>query len=293
MPPPAPLDAAAYLVIVDWGNVIDRHDRVRVLAEAAGLDPQVTMLRAPRTCPLVIARIDADTAPSVVAALAEQGVSAHAPSGADLRALADPLTIKTMHREHDAWTMTFREATFTAALRPEAIRLIVRAEVGPGRSASKRAAAPTTRLSVDTPDAFSIAAEVATDLLILNTTGAIPGTLDPDPATTAPPPKPAPNARPMIDLWTNDAQRFRIDADRFAWHVLGPARAHSDRANADLMLDLFSEAAPHAITDGNFVRFSIADPAAEKLFSRPTPGTKIDPAFEFYSRWAWTFYAGR
>lgn len=292
MSTPANLDCAAYLVICDWGDVLEARDRVRILAAAAGLDPQVTLTRAGRGAPLVISRLDPEVAPAVIDSLREHGVTANAPTGYCLRALSDPLTIKGMDGERAGWKLTFRESPITATLRPESLRLIIRAELGTRRGGTRSTTKPG-QLSDTATIAIDLAAEIATDLLldVPHASTRLPGSLDLDPATAAPSPKLTAKTRHIIDLWTNDAQRFRIDADRFAWQVLGNDRGHSDRANAAAMIDMLSDAAPNAIIDGGFERFSIADPAAEKLFSRPAPGGKPDPAFEFYSRWAWVFYA--
>ncbi len=298
MPVSPVLENAAYLTICDWGDrVPSRMDRLRLLAEAAGLDPEALNFRVAKAAPVVLARVDAATAPSVLSALRERGVSAVAPTGSELRRLSEADLIADMEPLDQGWRVSFRGSDVSAVLTPRTLFLVVHGELGRHRGAA--GAEQTKAPAIDVPDPLGELESAYRDFAGWGANaGGMRGSLDAvrgDAGDALPSIARHPvgeHVTQVIDLWLRGGTRFRIDGDRFAWRVLGAERGYADAVNARAVIDLLSERAPGAIIDGGFARFSCADPAALKLFDRVKPGRRVDPAFEFYSRWAFLFFQG-
>ena len=89
----------------------------------------------------------------------------------------------------------------------------------------------------------------------------------------------------LLDLHTSDGSIYRIDGDRFEFRALGTLRGHGDKANMDSMSELLGHICPDAVVDTYYELFR-PPPGYQKLRLRSAKGTREDPAFAFYSRWA-------
>lgn len=260
---------SAYLTIVDWPVDCPPLQRVRLLVEASGLDPETMLMRVARPTPITIARIEPADAPPVLDTLRRGGVHATAHTGTELSALAEPLRVNDVRDAPSGWELHFKGRHECAVMRFEALFLAVRAAV-----VKRRAAHPDA--AVRPPHA---------DSHVRLSNAEITGL-----PVSAPRRSATDRHTHVIDLWTRDSACFRIDGDAFAWHILGARRGMSDAVNAQTMIDILSERAPGAIIDSGYERYGCADPSAARFFARGASARTVAPEFEFYSRWAWLFY---
>jgi len=82
---------------------------------------------------------------------------------------------------------------------------------------------------------------------------------------------------------------YQIDADKFAFRILGDLRGHSDNVNIDRMCEFFQHLNPNVIVDAYFPLWK-PPPGAHRLRLPMMQYNKDDPSFAFYSRWATLIY---
>ncbi len=100
-------------------------------------------------------------------------------------------------------------------------------------------------------------------------------------------------ASELIDLHTDRGLWFRINGDKFAWHVLGKQRDRADRLNADLMTRRLAREAPQATLDEFYSLFK--PPPGSFITGRDAVAYGTTHAqglgqFDFYSRWICLVY---
>lgn len=88
-----------------------------------------------------------------------------------------------------------------------------------------------------------------------------------------------------LDLHTADGGIYRIDGDRFGFAVLGELRGQGDKANMDRLVELLGHLCRDAVID-TFFRLWRPPPGFDGLRLAGPKFDAVDPAFEFYSRWA-------
>ncbi|MEQ8769244.1 MAG: hypothetical protein RIB60_01915 [Phycisphaerales bacterium] len=253
----------AYLSIVDWPAGWDAARRVEALVGAAGLDPHSCQLLCARETPLVIGMIDALIAEDVVSALHAEGVSAIAPSGADLAGWPDRERVKSFHlfEDRSALGVEFWRGE-PCVIRANAIRLIV---VGESRTTSV-----TVRQRPGTASTIEGAMlEYATESGVTR-----------DRTTTE---------ALLMDLYVAEdvgVRRLRVDADKMSFDVLGDAKGYADRPNMKALAALLGSVARQGTLDEGFARFSVP-PEARR---RATGSAGRTVAFDFYSDWLGCLY---
>ena len=85
------------------------------------------------------------------------------------------------------------------------------------------------------------------------------------------------------------ASVYQIDADKFAFRILGDLRGHSDNTNIDRMCEFIQHLNSDVIVDAYFPLWK-PPPGAQRLRLPMMQYNKEDPSFAFYSRWATIIY---
>lgn len=268
----------AYLSIVDWpsGWGIDR--RVEALALGVGIDPADGRLIAPRGVPRVIALIDAGLREEVVGALHELGVTAFAPTRAEVRALGAPERIKGMFVFPDRSALGLEMWRGEAGvLRAQDIRLIVRGE------------ARVTRTEVrESPMGADMEWAPYGGVLWPGPGGGVivPDAGGPERATVT-------TTAGLLDIHAAEPEGrsgggsrwLRVDADKVSFEVLGELKGMTDGQNMATLTALLAGLARGATVDEGFGRFGVP---AEMERSRGSAARTA--AFDFYSAWLALLY---
>jgi hypothetical protein len=100
----------------------------------------------------------------------------------------------------------------------------------------------------------------------------------------------------ILDVYMNDGSRFRFNADRLSFDVLGKDRGMTDLENTDKLALRLATEAPQAQIDTNFKHFRVPPDIAQDLISvfpnHTTTQRDTTGAFDFYSLWTYTIHRG-
>jgi hypothetical protein len=131
-------DDKAYLSILEWPEGIDGPGAVRTVVQAAGMEPYSAELCARRGVPQVTMRVDAPVAHDILDHLHRAGVTAIAPTRAQMNAFPAPVAAKRLvpavgapERMYsvEPWGGRAAQAAGPVGLRMKDVFLIVRATV--------------------------------------------------------------------------------------------------------------------------------------------------------------------
>jgi hypothetical protein len=267
----------AYVSVIDWPRGVSRDKQTEALVRSCGIEPFAAGQLTAKPPPMVVSLLAEAAAQSAVNVLHRLGATAFAASEAEMRALPEPLLVKSIGRPEDTPEPMFRCELWRrepVGLLARSVFLIVRGRV---RSSSK--------------------GPVEVDVAVHREP--ITGTTFIERTTSR---KVDTKLIDIIDLHTRDATdparpgpRLRINGTKFNFDLLGKLRGFSDNDNADKLALLLAQAAPQAIVDTSFGDFHV--PAGVPLrnvgISRTSGGTeKRDehPLFDFYSAWASLMY---
>ncbi len=248
-----------FLSILAWPEGWDRDRVADLLTRAGGLDVATLRLRLARPPPLVLDQVEPAAAAAVIEALLGAGGDGFAFTLADLAAPGPALLVRDLGVVEGALQLQPQEGRATA-LPFNAVQVIVRAHLS--QVVTRRHQPPILSSLVGRFRTWDgIKAEIESQTFK-------------DVATSD-----------KLDLHTVSGPIYRIDADRFGFAVLGELRGHGDKANMDRLLELLGRLCPDAVIDVYFKLWR-PPPGCDRL-RLPGPRLKaVDPAFEFYSRWA-------
>jgi len=263
----------AYITIVRWPSAFTREDRVAALVDALGIDPYIAAQKATHAPPLVLARVDALVASDVVARFRARRVSAFALTQAYLKAQPRPFLVKRLVPAlgaEDPMYMVEPWRGESAGLLTRDIFLIVRAAIERSR----------TVVEVERSSEFSNRDALALDML--EPAGQVRNSSH--------------DTTHILDLYMNDGSRFRCNADRLSFDVLGKQRGMTDLENTDKLALRLATEAPQAQIDTNFRHFRIPADLVQDLVSVFPNHTSTQrdstAAFDFYSLWTYAIHRG-
>lgn len=274
----------AYLTIVEWPAEFDEHRRLEALVAASGADPaqaRLAVRQAPPMIALLIGRIDRTP---ILSHLNRQGVLAIAPTRAELARMPPPIAAKGLAEaigSEGRLYMVEVWRTESQGLRTQDIRLLVRA--------SLRRSITTTRADRSGSHYGSLTAHSDAETGFF--AGALSGSMTgegTDRSTRL-------HTTEILDIYTADKRRIRINSDKFGFDVLGAERSYTDGRNTDLLAIRLAERSPSAFIDNGFATFR--PPADVRLVSERSAGagttrSRSDAAsFDFYSPWFALTYA--
>jgi hypothetical protein len=266
----------SYLTIIEWPAEFDEPRRVEALVGASGIDPSQARLAVRSPPPMIAGFVQHIDRTPILAHLRAAGVLAIAPTRAEIERVPKPLAARGFVEAIGAAGRLYMVELWrgeSEGLRTEDIRLLVRARL-------------RTTSTVTRPR--------------------IPGTID-DPASLGPYERGPYNAvelagagqnanrstrvalTDMLDIYTSDRRRIRINADKFGFEVLGGERSYTDSRNTDQLAVRLAEHSPNAYIDQGFATFrppadirSLAERGGADSVSRPRTEA---PIFDFYSPW--------
>lgn len=268
----------AYLSILEWPKAWTEADRARMLVDAAGLDEYTARLAARRGVPQIARWMDPDEAALAVGRLAATGVRAIAPDSDAMRTAGAPRRARRLSAAIGAdmyqCEMWRGEA---ATLRMDRVVLFVLAQL---RKAERRVSQDPTRRRA-----------MVTGMAVGGVEGALLGAALTGPAASA---TTRTTVSHVLDIYTGDGQRLRIDSDKFGFDVLGPERGVTDRESMSRLVERFARQAPRAPFDRGFESFACPADVVRTHFtdagSDAVTRTSETPAFEFYSAWVWAVF---
>lgn len=275
----------AFLTVIAWPDGFSRAQCAELVSQAAGLDQPTALLKTGMTAPLIFGELDIESARAAVETVIARGGEAFAPTMSDIESLGATLKIRNLTRDGtDFLAEMWRDQPQTIHGRD--IQVVIRARLSQvdrpraeqGRDPSRFvpisfAERLTPAASFGAYGALGLAIAVYADYDIPSMIAAAPAT----------------HTSHKIDLHTADGRVFQIDADKFAFEVLGDYRGSSDLVNTDRLCELFAILAPEAVVDPYFKLFK--PPPEHRRMRLPMMRLNDDdPAFAFYSRWAALMY---
>ncbi len=250
----------AFVSIFAWPAGWSREQQVDALARCVGIDPADAALRVAKPPPLALIRMEERPAGAAVCSLRDLGIAAFAPTQKQIGGVDRPVLAKRLSAARSAPEAMYMVEPWrgeAVGLRMGDVRLIIRAEVASTRST---AGDPTTVINFD----------------------AVTGTMHMD-RFQSPARKTA--LTEIIEVYTADGARIRIDGNKFNFDVLGDDRAMADSVNADALVKRLISQAPGARVDTGFAVFSPPPGAVRALDAGAPLARSRMPEFEFYSAW--------
>ena len=265
----------AYLSIIEWPEASDEDWRADALA-TVGIDTHQARLAVRQAAPMVVALINAGQRAAVLQGLRNLGVLAVAPTRTELARLPTPINAKRLAEAMGSDGQLYMVEPWrgeSEGLRTEDIRLLVRASVRAsktsvtsdptaGRSAAYGyMAAGPEGAAVGAMDSFEHGSNRSTKI----------------------------KTSELLDIYTSDKRRIRINGDKFAFDCLGDQRSFTDKVNLDTLTVRLAELAPKAYIDQAFDKFR--PPADIVARSERSGGGSVvrsrndQGAFDFYSPW--------
>lgn len=272
----------AYLSIIEWPEAFTEERRVEAIVAAAAVDPGQAALAVKQKSPMVAHLINVlDRAP-ILQHLREQGVLAIAPTRAELARMPAPIHAKRLAEAMGSDGRLYMVEPWrgeSEGLRTGDIRLLVRASV--------RKAAPAAR-----PDRYGNLPNTASGLECGDggfAAAALSGSMTGEGSDRSAKLR----TTELLDIYTADKRRIRINGDKFGFDVLGTDRSYTDRHNLDELTIRLAERAPNAYIDQGFARFRPPpDVRAQSHLAAGDAAPRADLApFDFYSPWFALVYA--
>jgi len=270
----------AFLSIVQWPEGWDQDRCARVLVECAGFDAYGAGLAARRGTPQVAGLVDVDRAAGILERLSGAGVTAFAPSESELGGLVT-VAVKDLRRAEGAPEAMYVVEPWrrhdALALKTSEIALLVRGTIDRQR---RRSRADTSEPGLAGAGAVMIAGAAGAMAYAAAGAGSVTTTSG--------------RGTEVLDIFTREGLRLRIDGDKFGFGVLGRERALTDRENTDRLALRLAREAPRALLDMGFGNFR-CPPHLLRTTGR-SGGTETvrvtdeTPIFEFYSAWAWLMH---
>ncbi len=274
-----------FVSVIAWPRGTTRDDHALILADALGSDFETQRLRAGQTLPGVVGWHPADAARRAVKAIRRHGGDAIGPSLADLEALGQTLKIRDMRLDGDGFAVDLWRGPMTR-LRFADIDVIVRAQL------SERKATPTASPMLESLGrmghmpaggawgglgSYGMAAAFAAEYGVV---GGSAGSARRESAV---------RVSNKLDIHVRQGMVFQIDADKFAFGVLGDSRGQGDKFNTDALCELIAHVAPHAVVDPFYSLWKPPSQAGS-LALRGSRLEREDLNFAFYSRWMALIY---
>ena len=99
----------------------------------------------------------------------------------------------------------------------------------------------------------------------------------------------------ILDIYLKDGTRFRLNADKLSFDVLGENKSYTDGRNMDLLIRALRRLVPHAVVDDSFQNFripSILKRSALSFLGEATVRREGDEgSFDIYSPWSFLLYS--
>lgn len=271
----------AYLSIVEWPDAFTEDRRVEAVVAAAGIDPGQAALAVKQKPPMFAHLINVLDRGPILQHLLEQGVLAIAPTRGELARMPEPIHAKRLAEAMGSEGRLYMVEPWrgeSQGLRTNDIRLLVRASV--------RKAAPAAR-----PDRYGNLPNTASGLECGDggfAAAALSGSMTGEGTDRS--------ARllttEILDVYTSDKRRIRINGDKFGFDVLGKDRSYTDRHNLDELTIRLAELAPNAYIDQGFARFRPPPDVRPRSQPAGDAAPRADlAAFDFYSPWFALVYA--
>ncbi len=275
----------SYLSIVGWPESCDESAAVAILGTACAIAPIDAAQIVRRGTPVILARTSQEHASAMLNVLRTHRVRAFIATVEDLASVPTPRSVKTMSAAVGAPEAMYLVEYWPPppnqndALKSSDIVLLVRARV----DQSVRRVSPETR-----PPGSS---RVVTGYLLGGVTGAVIAAASENATTVA---KTDFRFRDLLDIFTRDGKRLRVDGGRFGFDVLGDEKALTREESMDRLALRLAREAPDALVDTGFSTFHYPASLARdmtQVFGRNTiRRTDELPAFTFYSAWAVLMY---
>lgn len=274
-----------FVSVIAWPSGTTRDDHALILANALGSDFETQRLRAGQTLPAIVGWHPVEAARRAVQAIRQHGGDAIGPSLADLESLGQTLKIRDMRLDGDGFAVDLWRGP-TTRLRFADIDVIVRAQL------SERKATPTASPMMESIGrmgyipaggawrglgAYGMAAAFVAEY------GVVVGSADSARRQSAM------RVSNKLDIHVRQAMVFQIDADKFAFRVLGDSRGHGDKFNTDALCEMITQLAPHAVVDPFYSLWKPPSQAGS-LNLRGSRLEREDLDFAFYSRWMALIY---
>jgi hypothetical protein len=260
--------------------------RLETLVAATGLDPHTARQRLVRGTPQVTMLIQASLASTVVSSLSNAGVSAFAPTDADLAAAPAPLRVKRLvSPEGSPFPMYLAELWKgdPEGLRCDDVELLVRARIDQSTVRTIIGSDPSG-FNLVNPMMLGVGPTSLMTAAGMDLHGGMPAA-----RTTT-----SHESRHLVDLFTRDGRRLRCDSSKFNFDVLGKDRGISDLQSTERLALRLAEECQHAQIDTGFREFRCTGDIIAST-ARSLGGTTIvkrdeSPVFEFYSAWSYCLF---
>lgn len=252
----------AFLTLLSLPDGADADDVARDIARITSMDLFQVRQRINAGLPGVLKQAARDDGARIARELIRAGVRAFAPASSQLRSVATRVSAKRLAPAHGAPTPMFlcepwRGESF--GFPGDAVACIVRARLM--RSASKStieevAAIPNPLTGTSIPIYDSVRTSSS-------------------------------SIHDVMDIYLTDRRCVRCSGDKFNFEGLGGERGYSDNENMDKLAFVLGQAAPRAIIDLNFAKFS-CPPLLLRAYTTSREGEQRrddHPAFDFYSPW--------
>lgn len=273
-----------FVSVIAWPNGTSRDDHALILADALGSDFQTQRLRAGQTLPAIVGWHPAEAARRAVKAIRHHGGDAVGPSLGDIESLGQTLKIRDMRLDGDGFAIDLWRGP-TTRLRFADIDVIVRAQL------SERKATPTASPMLASlgrvchmpagsawggMGSYGMARAFASEYGDLGSAENMPR------ESTV-------RVSNKLDIHVRQGMVFQIDADKFAFGVLGEARGQGDKFNTDALCEMIAHVSPHAVVDPFYSLWKPPSQAGS-LNLRGSRLEREDLNFAFYSRWMALIY---
>ncbi|QOI99373.1 MAG: hypothetical protein HRU70_02250 [Phycisphaeraceae bacterium] len=270
----------AYIGVTAWPDGVGVEARVRALMVSLGMDEFHASRWAVRAGPVIFARIEAALAGGVVRSLHAEGIPAVSPTGSQIRSSPAAWRVKRLTRAMGVSPAMYAAEMWgkepTRGLKMGEVELMV---VGRIERREQRSAMP----AVGDGGGASVMMDGGAGLMALHASMEGPGA-GASRTTTG-------SFGHVMDLYTREGERFRIDTDKFSFDVLGSERGYSDGENFSTLALRLAGEAPGALVDDGFARVGDIPGVRTDRSSSASRATvrRVDrmPAFEVYSPWVW------
>lgn len=270
---------AAYPTVVSWPDGFDRDARTNLLTGTGVFDRPSANLLAGRTAPMILCCCSEAIAGTLVQATRQAGGDAFAPTMAQIAALGPTMKIRTMRIEGGNLDVDLWQGLSTT-IRREHIQFLVRGRV-PDIEHDERARRVVDQVrdnvrQVTGYNRFGWAVRIAAESSISR--------LQDEASRTY-------RSGERLDLHTSSGAVFQVDADKFAFTVLGQMKGYNDRVNMNKLCELLSHIAPNDVVDDYFGLFRPPPDCHDLLRQVPEMRrANENPIFAFYSRWSALMY---
>lgn len=280
------LSSAALLSVVEVPSDLTEADLVAAFTEIAGLDEHGAQQAARRGVPQIVRMIPLEDRERICEEFHQIGVLAFAPTRKELSAFHEPTLVKRLIPDARGGgadrgfrcEMWRNQPDQRFALRD--VFVLVRAQLR------------TRRTTIRTD--HSMAGDLAWGAAVGGVEGAAAayGLGEGDGAVSR---STQLSVTHILDIYLKDGTRFRLNADKLSFDVLGENKSYTDGRNMDLLIKALRRLVPHAVLDDSFQQFRIPSvlqrSALSFLGSSTVRREGDDASFDIYSPWAFLLYA--